>query len=53
MNSALAGAAYIVYGGTGKSRQTLKLTNVGELAYTVLSGEAHMWLGYSVSGAGK
>ncbi len=53
MNDALAGAAYIVYGKPHKIIQALKLTNIETTDYTVLSGEAHSWFGYSVSGAGN
>ncbi len=52
MNDLFAGAAYIVYGKPEKTQQTLQLTNTGTADYTVLSGEAHSWFGYSVSGAG-
>jgi hypothetical protein len=52
MNNGIAGAVYIVYGETETKQQALKLTNVGTNKYIVLSGVAHSWFGYSVSGAG-
>ncbi len=52
MNAAFSGAAYIVYGQPGKSRQTLQLTDSSTIAFNVLSGDVYSWFGYSVSGAG-
>ncbi len=53
MNDVIAGAAYIVYGKSHKILHALKLTNIRTTEYSVLSGEAHSWFGYSVSGAGN